>query len=48
MNKNKIKALQKELETLNRWVGQTFTEKEAVKINRLIEVELLLEAESNQ
>lgn len=46
--KNNIKTLIKEKESLDRWLGQTFTEQECKKINRLIEVELLLEAECNQ
>ncbi len=48
MNKQKIKKLQKELDNLNNWIGATFSEKETAKINRLVELELLLEAECNQ
>ncbi len=48
MNKNKIAKLQKELKDLNNWIGAQFTEPECAKINRLVEIELLLEAESNK
>lgn len=44
----KIRQLIKRKEILDRWLGDHFTEDECKKINELIEVELLIEAECNK
>ena len=43
-----IERLQREEDVLDLWMGQHFTEIECKKINRYVEIQLLLEAECNK